>query len=340
MTHAAKILADSITTEGHRLTTFEVTFPRIVLAEFNTHRMLWGTEGSDYPEFSRNSASSRAIPVEKMIKMVEENPYVPTHWGKNQKGMQAEEELGVVSREASYHTWLAARDHAVKQATTLLDIGVHKQITNRLLEPFMWHTVIVTATEWGNWFHLRDNSMAHPEIKLAAELMRDAMEKSTPLRLDDGQWHLPLCSELWQPANQYPSKQEDLLHWRKISVGRCARVSYLTHDGQRNLQADSELHDRLLEAGHMSPFEHVARPMTDYELERATRIEVLARDEHNQLLFLVFLPEEDVGEVLETHKLALVRERETAFCGNFQGWVQHRKLILGEEDILGYRDSA
>jgi len=294
MPHSAKVLADSVSPDGVRLTTLEVCFPRIILAEFNTHRV-----------FSRNSASSRAIPVEKMIKMVKEDPYIPTHWGKNQKGMQAEQELNDSEQLSAREYWHMARENAVRATQNLLHVGVHKQITNRLLEPFMWHTVIVTATEWTNFFNLRCNPMAHPEIKLAAELMRDAMQESAPLRLDYGQWHLPLCPELWETANQYPSKPEDLLYWCKISVGRCARVSYLTHDGKRDPQADIELTDRLLEAGHLSPFEHVARPMT--------------------------------YEEIKDHERGCEPVNSVPFSGNFRGWVQYRKVIPNEADILGQR---
>lgn len=124
MSHAAKILADSISPNGVRLTTMEVVIPRIVLAEFNTHRM-----------FSRNSASSRAIPVEKMLKRVLENPYVPSEWGTNQRGMQAGVPLDARDAEKATHHWLRARDFAIEQVENLLNQGVHKQLTNRLLEP-------------------------------------------------------------------------------------------------------------------------------------------------------------------------------------------------------------
>lgn len=289
MTHSAKVLADSISPDRVRLTTLEVTFPRIVLAEFNTHRV-----------FSRNSASSRAIPVEKMIKMVEDDPYIPTHWGKNQKGMQAEVELSKDEQATAVSWWLGARSKAIESAKALLAVGVHKQITNRLLEPFMWHTVIVTATEWKNFFHLRCNPMAHPEIKLAAELMRDAMMESTPTVLGYGQWHLPLVVGVELKASAFGSDWtvRDYDYWCKVSVGRCAAVTYLNH-GKRAPQADIARHDKLLEAGHMSPFEHVARPMT---LEEAAEF-----------------------------------DHTIGFCGNLRGWVQYRKTIPHEADVLGAR---
>ncbi len=302
MTYNAKILADSISPDGVRLTTFEVTFPRIVLAEFNTHRM-----------FSRNSASSRAIPVKKMIERVMETPYIPSSWGKNQKGMQAEEEVSDVLVGKARDHWFRARDRAVEQAQDLFDLGIHKQLTNRLLEPFMWHTCIVTATEWDNFFHLRNNKDAHPDIQIPARMMQELYESQEPERLDYGEWHLPLVSkeELFEAC----SGPDDIgfILLRSISAARCARVSYLTHEGKRDPEKDIELHDRLLKSGHMSPFEHVARP---------------ARGEIDLSIGLA---------QWVAHDCSLGGDRprpQNTFFGNFRGWVQYRKLISNEEDIL------
>ncbi len=252
----AKIICDSQPPEGSRLTTMEVVVPRIVLAEFNTHR-----------KFSRNSASSRAIPVEKMIRKVEEDPYIPETWGKNQKGMQAEEALDEHRSALARQCWLQARDSAVEHVRTMMgaDIGVHKQTTNRLLEPWMWHTIIVTATEWSNFFHLRCHPDAHPAIRLTAEAMLKVYEESTPNKLEWNEWHLPFVrpkdweefAKGWMKAgNPTP---EEMLKFVKVSSARCARVSYLTHDGVRDPELDLKLHDRLLSGGHMSPFEHPAQ---------------------------------------------------------------------------------
>lgn len=245
MAYNAKILKDSQPLYGTRLTTMEVTFPRIVLAEFNTHRT-----------FSRNSASSRAIPVEKQIKKIEEDPFIPIHWGKNQKGMQAEKEVDDDVKDLANKEWLEARDNAVANVRYLLGVGIHKQITNRLLEPFMWQTVIVTATEWENFFGLRCNKDAQPEIRKIADMMQDLYQSSIPQEVGDSDWHMPLVdeAELRMPST-------DPMFWQRVSVGRCARVSYLTHDGRRDPLADIELAARLQESGHMSPFEHVATPL-------------------------------------------------------------------------------
>jgi thymidylate synthase ThyX len=291
----AKILADSISPAGHRLTTFEVCFPRIVLAEFNTHRV-----------FSRNSASSRAIPVEKMARRVEEDPFLPVFWGKNQKGMQASEEFE--TREVLDTMWRELASGAIKGARRLIDYGVHKQITNRLLEPWLWHTVIVSATEWGNFFNLRDNKKAQPEIHKAADLMHQLFLGNKPVERKYT-WHLPLVTEA--------EMVETSIDWVKVSAGRCARVSYLTHDGRRDVAEDLRLHDDLLISGHMSPLEHPARPMTDYELKLFERPEY------------VF----DGERWYETGKLL-------HFCGNLDGWIQHRKMIPGEADIHTHRGTT
>lgn len=244
----AKVILDSVTPRGHRpieqgyrLTTVEVTIPRIVLAEFNTHRV-----------FSRNSASSRAIPVEKQIEKVLTDPFIPTEFGSNKSGMQAGEPLTGDDRAQAIFAWLDARDAAVSQARKMLDLGVHKQITNRLLEPFMYHTIICSSTEWDNFFAQRCSPLAQPEIRLAAEAIREARAASTPQRrvfIDDP--HLP-----------YLRPEDDELrpsHRIKVSVARCARVSYETHDGIQDPEKDIDLYNKLISAEppHWSPLEHV-----------------------------------------------------------------------------------
>jgi thymidylate synthase ThyX len=307
MSFDAKVLADSQSPAGHRLTTLEATFPRFVLAEFNTHRV-----------FSRNSASSRAIPIAKQLRRVLEDPYVPIEFGSNQPGMQAGAALSGAKRDAAEREWLHARDDAVRRTLSLVTdpdaistdddlldalgsveeairnraqpaewLNVHKQVANRLLEPFMWHTVIVTATEWDNFWNLRCHPDAQPEIRLVAEQMRAATMGSEPAELGWDDWHLPLI----RPEDREQAASiEDLI---KISAGRCARVSYLTHAGKRDLEADVQLHDRLLESGHMSPLEHPARPLSATDLTK------------------------------------------NEWSGNFRGWLSYRKNIAGEANPLG-----
>lgn len=256
--YECEVLADSVGPTGKRLTTVVVTYPRMVHAELLTHRM-----------FSRNSASSRAIPNEKLRQRVIDDPAMPVWWGKNQGGMQAREELsaehtiveaqiGNVKQtnsplEAAKTGWLGAMQQMLAASEYLASIGLHKQICNRLIEPWMGITVIISATEWDNFFRLRCHADAQPEIRVAAEAIRAEMEKSEPTELNETQWHLPLVRiEDW---NHFPEIQ--LI---QLSVARCARVSYLTHDGKRDPEADFELYERLKMGGHWSPFEHVASP--------------------------------------------------------------------------------
>lgn len=301
---SAKILSDSISPTGHRLTSFLCVFPRIILSELNTHRAL-----------SRNSASSRAIPVEKMISRVNEDPYVPTHWGKNQKGMQAEQDVDKTTAGICEGVWRETRNVAMAYAQDLLNRGIHKQITNRLLEPFMWHTALITATEWSNFFNLRDNKDAHPDFRDLAHAMRELYENNEPKELTGSDWHMPLLhDEDFEQAILADPEHPTLVQERlcKISIGRCARVSYLTHDGKRDPQADVDLCERLLASGHMSPFEHVARPMTADELNLFSQ-----RKRH-----------------WDGRQFTDVHGEWTHFLGNFNGWVQYRKLIANEEDVL------
>lgn len=245
MTYAARILADSLAPSGVRLTTFEVTFPRFILAEWNTHRML-----------SRNAASSRAVPVRKLLEQVETEPFVPEYWGANRPGMQATEELSERDAADARATWLQARDAACDHARVLMSLGAHKQLANRLLEPFTWCTVIVSSTTWDNLFALRCHADAQPEFRRIACMMRDELGISTPRALEIGDWHLPLVPDV----DELQAEGYTIDERARISAARCARVSYLTHDGKRVPATDLELARRLLEGGHMSPFEHVAQP--------------------------------------------------------------------------------
>jgi thymidylate synthase ThyX len=241
---AARVLADSVSPAGMRLTTLEVRFPRFILSEFNTHRV-----------FSRSSASARAVPTKKMIERVLENPAMPVEWGVNKAGMSASEILTEEQAELAKVEWLRARDGAVQHVRALQEFNVHKQVINRILEPYMWHTVIVTATEWENFFSLRLAENAQPEFQVAARLMFDAKAASDPSPVVLDEWHLPLV--------QADERRLPIEVLKKVSAARCARVSYLTHDGKRDIEKDIELCERLLSDRHMSPFEHVATPAAD-----------------------------------------------------------------------------
>jgi thymidylate synthase-like protein len=235
-----------------RVTTLEVVIPRIVLAEFNTHRA-----------FSRNSASSRAIPFAKMLQRVQEDPFIPLSFPAEQRGMQGGEELGADERRIAELAWLQARDAAVRHARGMADLGVHKSVVNRLLEPFMWHTVIVTSAEWDNFFRQRCSPLAQPEIRVAAEAMRDAIAASKPHWLTAGAWHRPLLDgdedTIFEVQDSGHPDQDGVFN--RISAARCARVSYLTHEGKRDWMEDLNLFTKLATADppHWSPLEHVCR---------------------------------------------------------------------------------
>lgn len=242
----AKIICDSINPFGNRITTWVLKFPRFILAEFNTHRML-----------SRNSSSSRAIPIEKIIQQVKDDPAMPEFWGKNQKGMQADEELDSEHLTSSKREWIFARDRAIESAQCLHRHGAHKQIVNRLLEPWMHQTVLCTATDWENFFALRAHEDAQPEFRHLAYLMLNEYNKATPKEVLTGQWHIPFgdnyCDDL--------TVDEQL----KVCTARAARVSYNTFEGDIDYIKDFKLHDQLLENGHLSPFEHCAMAMSYYD---------------------------------------------------------------------------
>jgi thymidylate synthase ThyX len=242
VSYSAIVIADSVSPDGKRLTSMACRYPRFIHAELLTHRAL-----------SRSSASSRAIPVQKLIEQVKLDPVEPVYWGKNQAGMQAREELRDRERLACEAAWRDARHDAVRSARELFTLGAHKQIVNRLLEPWMWITVIVTATDWANFFALRCHEDAQPEMRRIAELMRDAMRDSEPRGIDYHEWHLPFVTD--------EERADDSVDWRQVSAGRCARVSYLSHDGRRDVQADLDLYERLRRNGHLSPLEHVATPV-------------------------------------------------------------------------------
>jgi thymidylate synthase ThyX len=268
--YRTKILLDSINVCGQRLTTWELTYPRFVHSELMTHRL-----------FSRNSASSRAIPNKKMLENIKNDPVLPVWWGKNQAGMQAKEELDLETREKAIKLWLEARDLMVEKAEEMAVLNVHKQIINRITEPWMFITVLMTATEHDNWWALRCHADAQPEIKWVADDMFKQYRENKPQVLEPGEWHLPLIMGLTQDQNDDDTicdvwdyvrdtfgdvlanteRVNDIL--KKISTGRCARVSYLTHDGKRDFKEDIKLHDRLLESNHWSPFEHAAEALDE-----------------------------------------------------------------------------
>ena len=294
MTITAKVICDSQPKTGTRITTLELEYPRFIHSEFMTHRM-----------FSRNASSSRAIPIMKMIQAVIDNPAMPIHWGKNQAGMQAREQLEDRYQLQAQLLWKAARDSAIEHARTMMALGAHKQIVNRILEPFTHIRVIVTATNFANFFALRDHEDAQPEIRELAVAMKKAIEESTPELLGIGEWHLPYLdaedfTNIYEHLKENsitrhdPAQHQIWMMACAVSAARCARVSYLTHDGERpTLEKDLELYRHLVNANppHMSPCEHQATPDIHDKHEGWHRLDLQA---------------------------------------NFSGWVQFRHLIKGE----------
>lgn len=305
-----KILLDSVNPTGNRITTWILTYPRFIHAEFMTHRV-----------FSRNASSSRAIPVKKMLEDVKNNPAMPVFWGKNQSGMQAKEELDntekyaevredllygeglliTTKKQEAKREWLLARDEMVARVEKLNEIGLHKQIANRLLEPWMNITVIATATDHENFLSLRAHEDTQPEFQDLAYKMLDLYQSNVPNKLKEGEWHIPFGDNLDEARllvlgdkardlrafvqaddDEIVQMHADELR-KKIATARCARVSYLNFEGKDDYTKDIELHDILKNSGHWSPFEHCAIALSTNE-----------------------------------------------YSGNFKGWKQYRKMFNGE----------
>ena len=315
---ARSILASRHAANPHkRLDTLLLRYPRCIHAELMTHRM-----------FSRNAASSRAIPVEKMIQSVLDDPFVPLHWGKNQKGMQSDEECDalveltglVVEHEhgerdtyrqelvqtAREGAWLKAMNEAVATARAFAKAGYHKQIVNRLIEPFMHITVLVSSTNWSNWMALRDHPDAEPHIQILARRMGDALADAKVQSLEPGQWHLPFVDVVDEHgAPSLLSGGDALDNAIKLSVARCASTSYKTVDGfDMDLERATAIYDKLytMRPAHASPFEHQAVPD-------------------------VLVP----GEVGPYGEWRVEHWQKPYLSGNFgPGWVQFRKTMPDE----------
>lgn len=321
----AKILADSINEKGNRLTTFEIEVPRIVWAEFMTHR-----------QFSRNAASSRAIPFDKMLLQLDG---VPSRFGAAQKGMQDNglefdndvliECYGRVSDElytpeemafTSLEAWDYAKVHAIKVSQAFKEAGYHKQIYNRLTEPFQMIKAIVSATEYSNFFWLRDDVMADPTIAELARKMKEAYDNSTPQLLKAGEWHLPYVftdfvvvdgksRQIYFSRDEIDMRDNLTLEQAiKVSAARCAAVSYRNED--YGLEKCLQLYERLVgdERKHSSALEHQATPM-------------------NEKTYASNNPDEHcTWQVGISH----IDRDYNFWSGNFCGWIQHRKTILGE----------
>lgn len=297
MTIKAKVICDSISPDNKRITTFQLRYPRFIHSELLTHR-----------QFSRNSSSSRAIPVERLIQDIIDDPVIPIYWGKNKPGMQAEEECDSLlnldhywpSEKQGPYTkeefWLKARDEAIRIAETFANFGYHKQIVNRILEPYVHMNTVITSTEWSNFFALRLHKDAQPEIQELARVIKEALDNSIPNKVDYNNWHLPYIQD--------NEKYMDIETKIKISIARCASVSYKTVDGQlMTVERAVQIYDKLLGSQpiHASPAEHVARPSNRIKIE-----------DWWDGVYYKWDPKDEV------------------LWGNFKGWVQYRKTLNGE----------
>jgi hypothetical protein len=290
----AKVIAHSKSAvNGKEIITMELEYPRFIHGEFMTHRM-----------FSRNAASSRAIPVSKMIEQVRTSPATPCHWGKNQAGMQAKEEL--VGSELSWvmSAWWASAEQAADEAEHMSKHGAHKQIVNRILEPFQTMKTVVTATEWENFYWLRNHEDAQPEIKRLAEVMLEAVSESSAVTLKAGDWHTPYFNGAFGTGCWLSKADTDNLEDAlAISSSCCAQVSYRLLDD--SIEKARMVYKRLVESSpvHASPFEHQATPA-------------------GYVRFTQPLGIKDWDEGV-TH----MDKNGDFWSGNFQGWIQHRQLI-------------
>lgn len=283
----AEIIAHSKSSvDGKEIVTFCLEYPRWIHGEMLTHRL-----------FSRNAASSRAIPVAKMIEQVRETPAKPVHWGKNQPGMQASEELTGIDRTSTEAEWEFAAFNAADTAEYMSEKGAHKQIVNRVLEPFQMMKTVLTATEMDNFFWLRKHADAQPEIKLLAELMWEALQNSVPVTLDPGDWHTPYFQDGAWIRMMEETPLEDAL---AISSSCCAQVSYRKLDD--SLEKAKNIFAKLIESKpcHASPTEHQGTPMSNGFCAH--------------------------GVSWEDGITHVDRDRKF-WSGNFKGWIQHRQLL-------------
>jgi len=252
---SAKVIADSINESGDRVTTLELEYPRIILAEFNTHRV-----------FSRNTASSRAIPVNTMLKNIWNNMFVPWYWGANQSGMQASKQLSKPRIFIANALWKTGICINLLGSYLLSSVGVHKQLANRNTEYASYIKTIVTSTDFDNFINLRLHPDAQPEICDLAFKIKDALANSKPELLKEGEWHTPYVNrqitiegEMWYCTSGYTQKQ-NTESGKKVSVSCCAQVSYRTND--TSIDKAIRITDALSKSRpiHASPFEHVCTP--------------------------------------------------------------------------------
>lgn len=296
MTVRVEMICDSIGEYAPRLSSILMYYPHVIHAELLTHRV-----------FSRNAASSRAIPVKKMIQSVRDDPYVPPKWYANQPGMQGTVELEGVALRRAQRAYNTALCDAIDHAASLDEIGAHKQIANRIINPYMHILVLVTSTQWSNFLHVRDHGDAEPSMQLLRAAVRACLDASKPRLLKPGEWHLPWvsqadCETIGQANRTVPEDmrmQRNQTDRLRLSVARSASTSYKTVEGfDMSLERAVGLHDKLVGGDplHASPTEHQAK----------------------------------VDKLFDDR--AIVKQfRHPELSGNLApGWIQYRKTIVGE----------
>ena len=341
-----EIVADSINQQGDRLTSLQITFPRILLSEINTHRML-----------SKNTSSSRAIPFKKMVEAIENDPFIPIAWQKEHTGMQGYEYI--IDEELINQcrlNWLGAKDKAIQFAKDAnYNLQVTKQLCNRLLEPFMWTTMLITGSRegWQNFFNLRcpdyegfksrkeaskeffekgnidtskwsdldwlhlNKGQAEIHIMDLAEKIYDAVNESTPEQLNAGQWHIPMISDL----ESLKLSTDDQI---KLSVGRAANTSYtVVGDGKElTLEQAIKIHNKCKELNHSSVFEHCARAMSDEEYLTNIKGKIDADEYH--------LDNKDGFPNYVNPTGISIENSISGWCRNFKGFLSYRSIIENE----------
>uniref|UniRef100_A0AAU8GDW5 Thymidylate synthase n=1 Tax=Salmonella phage vB_SEnST11_KE22 TaxID=3161173 RepID=A0AAU8GDW5_9CAUD len=317
----ARVVADSISPQGRRITTFELEYPRIIHSELMTHRL-----------FSRNAMSSRAIPIKKMIEQVQTDPAMPVKFGKNQPGMQdaGEHDAQLGDGYSAEDWWKLAGLSAARFAAEFADAGYHKQIANRLLEPFQRMKTVLTATDFENFWWLRVDKDADPTIYALAEAMKKEFDESEPELLYPGMWHTPYVDHLYTYNDGEP---DDVFEGycvldennkpviltvdeaKAISASCCAQVSYRVLNNTKEKALD--IYGKLLSGNkvHASPFEHVATPMQEYkEIENS---------DYLTIGHINFPRDSGSWEEGITH----TDRKGRLWSGNYRGWIQLRQLL-------------
>ena len=289
----AKVVCDSISPDGVRITTLEIEYPRFIHGEFMTHRSL-----------SKNSSSSRAIPIQKMLDQIESNMAVPIYWGKNKSGMQATEEVCSTIQKYACERWGYAYLDVKHYVEQLVDGDLHKQVPNRLTEPFQMMKVVITGTDFDNFFNLRIHPDAQPEICMLAYKIYKAMGESEPVKLKVRDWHLPYVNIGWNGRGDttYFNEDFDVIDLEdaiKISASCCAQVSYRNTD--MSLEKADKIFNMLIKSDvlHASCFEHLATPIRNQEgLINGWDFGITHQNKQGQL-----------------------------FSGNLRGWISYRQQL-------------